>query len=519
MSTYTGTATDYLDLLTKLDSHLRTTGHAWGQAFTGTGTGRLTNCAGTAASVAETITVAFSSATAFTVSGSVSGALGSGTVGTPFTSAKVSFTAVAGSAPFTAGDTITLGTSPAWTRLRAEGCGGANRRTGTLLNIENLFDGNVNTTATAPAGTAYVDFEMLVPTEVREIIVQNASTGAQPTAFRLQYADASGGPWTTAQSWSGQTWGASSESKTLAVTASGVHAFWRFEITASSTASIALNALTLHAKAGDGYDVGEHATMLWQAPGLDGARQILIGARTYGSTSADTFNIGFAGLRVHSSALAIDAQPNGSTARWLSLINAPITYWLVVSGQRFVLVTRAAGVYQTAYCGFGLPYEPPSVHAYPMIVGASSAGRTTRYSTQSGAYRHPMDPGDGLAAYYPDATWRNQINRITGGGSSPDYTFASGDPGKVWPSSLRTDADHVPSALRDGVDSSRPLLPGVLLHTASPTHAWGEFDGYYWVSGFGASAEAIVTEGRHDHLVVPNIYRTSPQHYAAVRLD
>lgn len=517
MSTYTGTASDYLDLLTRIDGHLRTTGHAWGQAFTGTGTGRLTGCTGTAASVAETITVSFTSSTAFTVSGSVSGALGSGTVGTPFTSAKVGFTAVAGGTPFTAGDAFTLGTSPAWTRLRAEGCGGANKRTGTLLNIENLFDGS-SSTATAATGTGYVDFAMLVPTEVREIIVQNASTSAGPTAFRLQYAPTAGGPWTTAQSWTGQTWTGSQESKTLAVPAAGAHPFWRFEITASSTASIALNALTLKAKAGDGYDVGEHAAMLWQAPGLDGARQILIGARTHGSSSADTFNLGFSGLRVHSSALAIDAQPNGSTSRWVALVNAPIAYWLVVSGQRFILVTRAAGTYQTAYCGLGLPYEPPSVHAYPLIIGASSADRTTRYSAQTGEYRHPMDPGNGLAAYYPDATWRNHINRFSSSGSSPDFNYSSA-PGKVWPAALQINTNHMPTNIREGIDGSRVLLPGVLLHSVAPTHAWGEFDGYFWVSGFGTSAEAIVAEGLYDHLIVPNIYRVQPQHYAAVRLD
>ena len=76
--------------------------------------------------------------------------------------------------PFAAGDAFTLGTSPAWTRLRAEGCGGANKRTGTLLNIENLFDGS-STTATATSGTGYVDFEMLVPTEVREISRERAA--------------------------------------------------------------------------------------------------------------------------------------------------------------------------------------------------------------------------------------------------------------------------------------------------------------------------------------------------------
>jgi len=58
-------------------------------------------------SVAETITVTFSSATAFTVSGSVSGALGAGTVGTLFNNV-VRFIATAGATPWTNGATRTI---------------------------------------------------------------------------------------------------------------------------------------------------------------------------------------------------------------------------------------------------------------------------------------------------------------------------------------------------------------------------------------------------------------------------
>jgi flagellar hook protein FlgE len=62
--------------------------------------------------VAQTITITATSATQFTVVGSVSGALGSATVGTPFTSGQINFTIAAGLTPFTAGDTITVPTTP-----------------------------------------------------------------------------------------------------------------------------------------------------------------------------------------------------------------------------------------------------------------------------------------------------------------------------------------------------------------------------------------------------------------------
>src|SRR5262249_46058006 len=65
----------------------------------GTGNGTISGLIGGSASVAEVITVTFTSSTAFDVAGSVSGAIGSGTGGTPFTSSEINFTIPAGGGP------------------------------------------------------------------------------------------------------------------------------------------------------------------------------------------------------------------------------------------------------------------------------------------------------------------------------------------------------------------------------------------------------------------------------------
>jgi len=83
---------------------------AYGASNVGNGT--LTAEAATASTVAQTITMTATSATQFTVVGSVSGALGTATVGTPFTSGQVNFTIAAGSTAFATGDTITVPTTP-----------------------------------------------------------------------------------------------------------------------------------------------------------------------------------------------------------------------------------------------------------------------------------------------------------------------------------------------------------------------------------------------------------------------
>src|SRR6202453_4080389 len=78
---------------------------------TNTGNGSITGLAPTAETVPQTITLTATSATQFTVTGSVSGALGTATVGTPFTSSQVDLTVNAGSTAFVAGDTMTVPTT------------------------------------------------------------------------------------------------------------------------------------------------------------------------------------------------------------------------------------------------------------------------------------------------------------------------------------------------------------------------------------------------------------------------
>ncbi|MGH9746525.1 MAG: hypothetical protein ACRD59_10515 [Candidatus Acidiferrales bacterium] len=117
MSAKIGTATDYADLLNVLDTFLTSTGMALTPSFTGTGDGTI-DALGGSAGVAETITVTFTSATAFGVVGSVSGSLGTGAVGTPFTSTKVNFTVTAGGTAFVATDVFTFAVTPPWTSHR-----------------------------------------------------------------------------------------------------------------------------------------------------------------------------------------------------------------------------------------------------------------------------------------------------------------------------------------------------------------------------------------------------------------
>jgi len=118
MSYKIGTATDMGDLLVQLSAFL-TVGHPLDPQYVTGGDGVIEDLIGTTNSVVETITVTFTSASAFSVSGSVSGPLGSGTAGAAFTSNVCAFKIVAGSIDFASGDKITFAMSLPWDCLRA----------------------------------------------------------------------------------------------------------------------------------------------------------------------------------------------------------------------------------------------------------------------------------------------------------------------------------------------------------------------------------------------------------------
>jgi flagellar hook protein FlgE len=80
--------------------------------FAGTGNGTMSGVTAGPAAVAETFTVTATSSTQFSVTGSISGLIGTATVGTPFTSSQIGFTIAAGSTAFAPGDAFTVTTAP-----------------------------------------------------------------------------------------------------------------------------------------------------------------------------------------------------------------------------------------------------------------------------------------------------------------------------------------------------------------------------------------------------------------------
>lgn len=107
-----------------------------------TGNGTFTQVYGGPDAAAENITITFTSATAFNVSGSVTGAMSAGTVGTPYSNAQVEFLVSAGTAAFINGDTcVIVTTARSWSDVAGGAytgltTGGAQQ--GLAVNVDKL---------------------------------------------------------------------------------------------------------------------------------------------------------------------------------------------------------------------------------------------------------------------------------------------------------------------------------------------------------------------------------------------
>ena len=110
MAYKTGTAGNYKELMVALRGFLIDAKKAWNVVAGGgnTGNGIVSMERASTSPVDETWTLTATSASNFTVTGSVSGAQAAATVGTPYDNAIVAFTIIAGSTAFVSSDVFTF---------------------------------------------------------------------------------------------------------------------------------------------------------------------------------------------------------------------------------------------------------------------------------------------------------------------------------------------------------------------------------------------------------------------------
>jgi hypothetical protein len=524
-----GTATDYRDLLAKLNTFLTATGSAFGLTYAGTGNGTLTDYKGGSASVAEVFTITATSSTNFTVVGSSSGSLAAATVGTPYTGTKVQFLLTAGGTAFVAGDKFTFSTAPKWTALRADP-GALVSATGATTGqyaCENLIDGKLtyDTYRNWQAGALpkTVTFTFAASHTIVEYVIQGPYTESySPRTWTFEYW--SGSAWVVADTRTGLTF-AQGERRTF-VLASGVASTqFRLVVTAANTTTLSIDAVCLHEEL-NGHDRAM-SQYIWQAPGNDGLSEIIVGAHALRRDDIDYFDWELCAFTGFSATLGFYAQPGYHGKLWIPLLNTSISYWFVADGRRVVVIAKIGSQYEAAYLGFIEPYFTPQQFPYPIALGGTLAFSGTdgsgipywnsasfRYSNSTNYHRSFTHSDYNIWGYLYDAQAR--LRRLDGVWrqffvTNTDGVDGASTHGWLWP------LCHGMSNLDICIDGSYALIP-IVFSEATPNH-WGQFSGVVWLTGQGLSAETLVRVGQVDYLALPNINRTDKNDWFAVRLD
>lgn len=532
----TGTASDYLDLLEKIDTFLTATGSAFGLQFSGAGNGTLTAYKGGASSIAETFEIEATDATTFSVTGSISGSIGTATAGSAFSHAKLSFLISSGSTPFVAGDLFTLSTAPAWTRLRlAKGCKVTSSNYGSgAYCAENLIDGKwtyqqQQSWHVSPSdGEEWVEFEFL---EAETIVEWRLMLGMDtPTRATLEY-------------WTGSAWsvlddrqaitGSAGEWKTYTI--ASPHSATKLRVTFTSpytNGDVAMAAVEFRRAAGGfAASVGQR---IWKAPGNDGNSEIFVGIHHLRRLDVDYYDLELASFDGFDSAASFHQQVGAESRMYLPLWDQAIDYWLVADGRRLVIVAKIGSQYEFGF--FGFPYDPffsPDQLPYPAALGGSLALGDPNVSNEVGwenaAFRWSGSTNRHRAAPFSDLSYPDfyggelkkaqlRVRRLDGvwipfEATTADaaYPSAGSTRNVIWPYIAGL------SALDLNRDGGYSLLP-IMLCGAGP-NSFGQLSGIVAITGQGLSAESLIRRGSIDYLALPNISRSHLDDWFAVALD
>lgn len=530
-----GTATDYLDLAAKLNTFLTAKGSAFSLSYSGTGDGTFGAYSGGASSVAEVFTITATTATNFTVVGSVTGSIGPATVGTPFAHATIEFTITAGGTPFVSGDVFQISTAPKWTALLspvvatatrwrvsitdtegggstwycaaarvemmttrggADQCSGgtavASSENGTHV-ADDAFDTDSATYWQATSIAGWIEYQFAATKAIKEVAITfptAISKNYGPKDFTVEYHD--GSKWVIAGTWREETERSAAERRTYQL-----------------------------------------APYIWQAPGNDGTSEILVGIHPFENGGVGSYNWRLQGLTAYEALSDFHSQPGAISSSQpygpvLPLSNASLGYWFIANGRRVTVVVKTGSIYGAAYLGLIQPYASPGQWPYPLFVGGSLwwdtepdsddsrwfYGTTSDFHTVFAKSFLPqlLDPSkkpvsSSARLRKPDGSWASFC-------ATSDFYDTREETliGTVWPYAYGF------LNLKPDLSGNYGLFP-IILFEHSPVNVYGQLDGVMAVSGSGLSAEASITEGIDSYIAFPDVSRNGAGDYFAVKLD
>lgn len=250
---------------------------------------------------------------------------------------------------------------------------------------------------------------------------------------------------------------------------------------------------------GNGHTILEQTSTLLslRGEGLSGVDEIYSTIYAFSNSTSGYYNWGACGSWGWRSGRSIGAHPMSSGKRYMYLWNTSIPYWMFGHAGRLMVVVKVGTVYQMIYIGFGLPPATEQQYPYPFLYGACGTTAAQLYSAT----------GTGNSMFWANQGSNGVISRPGGDWS----TIGPSDCPSKWVSS------DINSVLVKALDGSY-LLEEIFVTDANRTSIYAALDGVYKVSGFGNSAENIITVDGINYLVVPDVYRSGIGDYCAIKM-
>jgi len=237
--------------------------------------------------------------------------------------------------------------------------------------------------------------------------------------------------------------------------------------------------------------------------GASALDEIFVGINAFENTSSGYYNWNLEGAASYRSGRAFGGQVGTSGAGvYAYLWNAAISYWMVATARRIILVAKVSTVYQVTHLGLIDPPATDAQYPYPLFIGGCGVTSTNRWSTTgTGNTCFCANIGQSGDVRRPSGLWSPVVP-----GTTRDYVNA-----------LSLNYDYRASII-SAPDGSY-LLDQIFLAEGSLGYILGAVDGLYRVSGYNNAAENILTINGVNYFVFPDVYRSSYSDYFAMRMN
>ena len=282
----------------------------------------------------------------------------------------------------------------------------------------------------------------------------------------------------------------------------------------SGTATDYKNLLAIVASYADanGWDILEQTTsrLYLKGTGTSGTDEIYCGIETYEVPASGFYNWELFGSVSWRSGRELHLQPlsSGDDQVFCYFWNSPIPYWIVATPRRIMGFAKVGTTYQPFHLGLAEPCGTDAQYPYPLFIGGAGAVAAQAYSVATTAIRGFWNG--------PVSSTRNGRLRLPGG-TWGSLTSASGSVGN--PTIIATSARASQAANILSSPGGIYRLEQIYLTDATCTDTYAYIDGLYRISGYGQTAENIITIDGVNYMVFPDIFRGGNENYCAMRLS